>query len=157
MVNSNLKYWKPRFFSFNYDHDRRGYNVSFSADDTEIDMDMRHIQRDYPLYYRDVESCVNGCLESCSQLVANSNKRVEEAEELRSSMIRDVDILCKNPASSMPGMSEYYLRLHLGLKIIDMLDIINHLKSSRNVAIAIRDEARDMAKELLEIYNINKQ
>lgn len=155
MINSKLKYWEPRFLSFDHKYGN-GYRIVNNIYDTEIDMDMRHIQRDYPPYYGDIESCINDYMESCSQLVKNANKRVEEAEELLSSMIRDVEILCKNPASSMPGMPEYYRKNNLGLKIHDMPYIINHLKSSRNVAVEIRDEARDMAKELLEIYSINK-
>lgn len=155
MINSNLKYWKPRFLSFNYVPEMGGYSIGENIDDADVEMTMREIGIGESVWYKEIEPCVYDYLEICGKLILKYNDRIMYAKQMLADIEAEADILRDWPHE--PGTPEYYRLNDISLKSKSLQELINHLKSSRNVAIAIRDEARDMAKELLEIYKTDKQ
>ena len=152
MINSNLKYWKPRFLSFSYVPEMGGYSIGENVDDADVEMTMREIGIDKPVWYKEIEPCVYDYLEICGNLILRYNDRIIYAKQMLADIGVEYKILRDRPHE--PGTPEYYRLNEIGRKSKSLQELINHLESSRNLAVAIRDETRDMAKELLEIYKI---
>lgn len=151
MINSNLKYWKPRYLSFNYEPDNGGYRVGENIDDADVEMSLRELRIDSPVWYKNIEPCIYAYMEMCSNLVMRYNDRILQAKTMFTNLEAEAEQLQKSRHE--PGTPEYYRLNDIGRKCRSLPELINHLESSRNVAIAIRDEARDMAKELLKQEN----
>lgn len=152
MINSNLKYWKPRFLSFNYVPEMGGYSIGENVDDADVEREMGILCQQATMWYKDIEPCVYAYLEMCSNRILRYNDRIRDAKQMLMDIEAEAEML--RDWSLEPGTPEYYRLNEIGRKSKSLKELINHLESSRNLAVAIRDEARDMAKELLEIYKI---
>lgn len=148
MIKPKLKYWKPHFLSFSYVPEYGGYRIECDSDDLDVEQEIRSLEVNKPVRYRELEPCVYACLEMCSNLIVRYNDRIRHVKIMFTNMSAEAESLCKSRIE--PGSIEYYRLTDLNRELREIPEHINHLESSRNVAVAIRDEARDMARELLQ-------
>lgn len=153
VITPSLKYWKPHFLSFNYVPEMGGYGIYSCIDDEDVKWVIRALEQEDPVWYGDLERCIHACLRRCSDLVTFMNDRIMEAKQIWEAKENEMERLCKSRSAYEPGTSEYYRTAELSRSISHMPDYIHKLENSRNLAILIKKEAHDMARELLEIYN----